>query len=248
MLVEELGADVNIADPRGNTPTHHAVLANATDSLLVLLDAGADLTRLNADKQRPLELAQARGVKDAIELLQERLAEQQSPTADDVNGPVHRTPSTSAAAGEPPAAAGIAELATAAATAVPAAAAAPAAAADTQQRAVELAPAAAEATPAPPAAPAAAAPAATPAAAEAVPTAAAPSAAAATPAAAAAAAHVPSEAERMKALNLTDAALKRMLPSNVPRAEALDVIVRFRAMDKDGRCVLFFFFFFVYFT
>jgi hypothetical protein len=198
MLVEELGADANLPDSKGNTPAHHAVLANSADALAVLVDAGADLSRLNNEKQTPLQLAVARNSKETLDLLQERSADHSTdgalatvaaaaaqatriaePTSPAVNGQTQTEPKQTQTPQTP----------------------------QSQQRDIVIA--SPEAPAAKPVTPVTQPPVAN--------------------------SHRPTDEERMKTLGLTDAALKRMLPTNVVRTEALDVITRFRSMDKDGR-------------
>lgn len=68
-LLVSYGADVNISNYDGNTPTMDAAFLGKVEILRYLLNNGADVTLRNRNKQTALDLAKSKNQEQAIELL-----------------------------------------------------------------------------------------------------------------------------------------------------------------------------------
>lgn len=49
--------DINSRDINGDTPLHHAVMANSVESLSLLIESGADSSLLNNEMNGPIHVA-----------------------------------------------------------------------------------------------------------------------------------------------------------------------------------------------
>ena len=74
MLVQELGADVNVRNNIGDTSIHMAADEGHSVAVRVLHELGADVNVENSDGYHPLHLAASSGHADAIRLLVSELA------------------------------------------------------------------------------------------------------------------------------------------------------------------------------
>jgi ankyrin repeat protein len=69
-LLLAAGVEPNLPDRDGNTPLIHAVESGTVECARLLLEAGADSTRPGADGLTPRDVAQQRGSRTMIELLE----------------------------------------------------------------------------------------------------------------------------------------------------------------------------------
>jgi ankyrin repeat protein len=72
-LLIQHGIDVDAQGPyNGYTALHDAIWQNNVETARVLIEAGADLALRNHEGQTPLEMAQARGRKQIVAMIEQR--------------------------------------------------------------------------------------------------------------------------------------------------------------------------------
>ncbi len=64
---------MDVLDAQKYTPLHYAAMHGYRAALEVLLEAGADVTRMSKDKASPLDLATAKGHKGCVEEIERML-------------------------------------------------------------------------------------------------------------------------------------------------------------------------------
>lgn len=71
----DAGADLESLDTRGNTPLMHAIRDGSTEAAVILVNAGADVTRRYADGKTIAEEARAGGLQGLADLIDRKAEE-----------------------------------------------------------------------------------------------------------------------------------------------------------------------------